>query len=398
MSPAYRGLCGHLLLLTLALWLFLLPGQAYEKLSDETLRSLPRSSQDFNIYNGALLAPILIPRIPGTPGHTAVLEHFAAFFRETLPQWQIEFQNSTSQTPVSGGKDVPFINFIAYRDPPGASAGDVGRLTMVAHYDSKLEPEGFIGAIDSAAPCAMIMHAMRSIDAALDKKWAAMKDKGLDPSLEEQHGIQVLFLDGEEAFHQWSDTDSLYGARALAEHWDNSMYPAMSTFKTPLSSISLFVLLDLLGAKGPYIQSYYPTTHWAYQNLGSLEQRLRSLGQMKSTSEDPWFIDSSKDSHQIMALGGIQDDHLPFLAKGVEILHLIDFVPFKGFPPVWHTMDDDAEHLDMDTVEDWSILMTAFAAEWMELEGFLEHTDTIKRDKDLNEESEAIRLNKKTEL
>ncbi|KAJ5465091.1 uncharacterized protein N7458_000777 [Penicillium daleae] len=401
MSTAYcdlRGLRGHLLYLCLGLLLLVIPGEAYEKLSDDTLKALPRPSQDFDIHSGALFSPILQPRVPGTAGHTAVLEHFADFFRTTLPEWEIEFQNSTSKTPVSHGKDVPFINFIAYRDPPEAPKGDVGRLTLVAHYDSKLEPEGFIGAIDSAAPCAMIMHAMRSIDSALEKKWAAMKDQGMD-FVEEHHGIQVLFLDGEEAFKEWSTEDSLYGARALAENWDTQMNPAMSTFKTPLSSISLFVLLDLLGAKNPNIQSYYPTTHWAYQGLGSLEKRLRSLGKLKSTSTDPWFIDTPKDSHQVMAFGGIQDDHLPFLARGVEILHLIDFAPFKGFPSVWHTVDDDAEHLDMDTVKDWSVLMTAFAAEWMELEGFLDHKDNVRREAGLDEsEEEAIRLNKKTEL
>ena len=29
--------------------------------------------------------------------------------------------------------------------------------------------------------------------------------------------LQLLFLDGEEAFVEWSDTDSIYGARHLAE-------------------------------------------------------------------------------------------------------------------------------------------------------------------------------------
>lgn len=378
--------------------LLLLPVQAYKKLSDDTLRALPRPSQDFDIHNGAILSPILQTRVPGTAGHAAVLQHFVDFFQTTLPKWEIDFQNSTAKTPVSKGKEVPFTNFIATRDPPDARVGDVERLTLVAHYDSKLEPEGFIGAIDSAAPCAMIMHAMRSIDSALDKKWADMKAQGIDPSLEEQRGIQVFFLDGEEAFKTWSASDSLYGARSMAEAWDHQIYPAMSTFKTPLSAISLFVLLDLLGSKGPYIQSYYPTTNWAYQGLGTLEQRLRSMKVLKAGFGEPWFIDSSKDSHQIKAYGGIQDDHLPFLARGVEILHLIDFTPFKGFPPVWHTSEDDGEHLDMDTTEDWSVLVTAFAAEWMELEGYfdLPEQDYTPRDEEL--EPEAIRLNKKTEL
>ena len=105
---------------------------------------------------------------------------------------------------------MPFVNVIATRDPPGSQEGDVSRLALVAHYDSKYTPKGFIGATDSAAPCAMIMHVARSIDAALTKKWAS----GAVDDFEVEHkGVQILLLDGEEAFKYWSDTDSLYGAR-----------------------------------------------------------------------------------------------------------------------------------------------------------------------------------------
>ncbi|KAJ9406723.1 hypothetical protein DTO045G8_5389 [Paecilomyces variotii] len=369
------------------LWLALLCG-AYQTISDETLKNLPQPNGEFDIHNGVLLAPILRPRVPGTPGSTAVLNHFVDFFHTQLPDWKIEFQNSTSKTPVSGNKDVPFVNLIARRDPPWAAPGDVGRLTLVAHYDSKYEPKGFIGATDSAAPCAIIMHAMRSIDAALTKKWAAMDAQGeTDTALEEQKGIQVLFLDGEEAFKSWTATDSLYGARSLAEQWDFEMNPAMSTFKTPLTSISLFVLLDLLGAKDPGIRSYFKTTHWAYQNMASLEKRLRDLKQFKSSSDsgNKWFTDASKSENEIMSWSGIQDDHIPFQARGVEILHVIDTGHPTGFPSVWHTLDDDGEHLDIPTVEDWSLLVTAFAAEWMELEGYMGDTpEPVSKNKDSN--------------
>lgn len=378
MSSAYGGLLWPILLISVALLSVILPGQAYELLSDETLKTLPRPNNDFDIHSGALLSPILRPRVPGTDGHTAVLNHFADYFRTTLPKWKVEYQNSTSKTPVSKGKDVPFVNFIAARDPPWAAVGDVGRLTFVAHYDSKLEPEGFIGAIDSAAPCAMIMHAMRSIDAGLTRKWEAMEAKGhADASVEEQKGIQIIFLDGEEAFKKWSASDSLYGSRALAEHWDSEVNPAMSAFKTPLTSISLFVLLDLLGSKDPAVQSYYQTTHWAYRHMADLEKRLRNLKQFKSStgSSQPWFIDGSKSDHELMTYGSIQDDHVPFLTRGVDILHVIDAAPYKGFPKVWHTADDHGENLDLNTVEDWSMLVTAFAAEWMELEGYLQDSN-----------------------
>jgi hypothetical protein len=171
---------------------------------------LPGPGDDFDINKGSLLAPILIPRVSGTEGNKAVLQHFVDFFKSHLPEWRIEMHNSTSTTPVSQGKEVPFVNLIATRDPPGSLEGDVSRLALVAHYDSKYTPEGFIGAIDSAAPCAMILHIARSIDAALTKKWTAADGDDFDV---EHKGVQILLLDGEEAFKSWTDTDSLYGAR-----------------------------------------------------------------------------------------------------------------------------------------------------------------------------------------
>lgn len=198
-------------------WLLLWPlaflgASTYTPLSDETLKNIPSSGGDFDIKTGSILAPILIPRVPGTPGQLAVQQHLINWFSTNLPNWTVEFQNSTSTTPATGDKQVPFSNIIITRDPPWTKPGDVGRLALVAHYDSKLTPAGFIGATDSAAPIAMIMHAARSVDEALTKKWEAMHLEGLS-GLEEEKGVQILLLDGEEAFVSWTDQDSLYGAR-----------------------------------------------------------------------------------------------------------------------------------------------------------------------------------------
>lgn len=185
---------------------------AYKPLSDNTLRNLPAAGADFDIKTGSILSPILIPRVPGTPGSIAVRQHLVGWFQTHLPKWTITYQNSTATTPATGSKQVPFVNIIITRDPPWTSIGDVGRLAVVAHYDSKMQPPGFIGATDSAAPIAMIMHAARSVDEALTSKWEAMKKDGSN-GLEEERGVQLLLLDGEEAFVSWTNTDSLYGAR-----------------------------------------------------------------------------------------------------------------------------------------------------------------------------------------
>ncbi|CZS93797.1 related to glutaminyl-peptide cyclotransferase [Rhynchosporium agropyri] len=337
---------------------------AYTPLSDETLRNIPAAGADFDIKKGSILAPILVPRVPGTPGNLAVQQHFVNWFTTNLPNWTIEFQNSTSTTPATGKKQVPFTNIVITRDPPWTKPGDVGRLALVAHFDSKLTPTGFIGATDSAAPCAMIMHAARSVDEALTRKWDAMKADGTN-GLEEEKGVQILLLDGEEAFVSWTDEDSLYGARSLAEEWEATPHAAMSTYRSSLSSITLFLLLDLLGASNPNVPSYFKTTHWAYQSLAKIESRIRGLKIQQSTSGKPFLPESDKSPDQFNGAWGVQDDHIPFMARGVEVLHIIP----TPFPSVWHTMADDAEHLDMPTVEDWTRIVTAFVGEWMDLEG-----------------------------
>ena len=391
--------CLRLLSCTLHTFLLSCTVKAYIELSDQSLRDIPRPGVDFDIRNGKLLAPILQPRVPGTPGSTAVLNHFADFFQTELPQWHIAFQNSTSKTPGTGDRDVPFVNLIATRDPPEADTGEVGYLTLVAHYDSKMTPEGFIGATDSAAPCAMLIHVARSLDGALTKKWEAMGAQGIkqedyDLGLESHKGLQIILLDGEEAFVSWTSQDSIYGAKALAAEMESTYHPALSTYHNALSSIQLFVLLDLLGSADPHLPSYYKITHWAYQKMARLEDRLRQLMLYKSSPNHPtkrisqenlparskaqraepkWLFefDKTEDRWNGEFIG---DDHTPFLARGVDILHMIP----TPFPGVWHHSDDDGEHLDMDTTEDWAVLVTAFAAEWMDLEGNMHSKD--KRD------------------
>jgi hypothetical protein len=83
------------------------------------------------------------------------------------------------------------------------------RLTLAAHYDSKIMPKGFIGATDSAAPCAILVDTAMALDRALDaaeRRWAK-EGSGGDVTL------QIVFFDGEEAYEQWTHTDSIYGSK-----------------------------------------------------------------------------------------------------------------------------------------------------------------------------------------
>ena len=148
-----------LLFMTL-LSLSLIPStKAYTPLSKTSLSQLfssPSSDTQSNFHpkTGTLLSPILIPRVPGTPGSEKVQQHFVDFFARELPEWTLQWQNSTSTTPATGDTKVEFRNLIFRRDPPWLVSKDekkerlVKRLTLAAHYDSLYRPEGFIGARD----------------------------------------------------------------------------------------------------------------------------------------------------------------------------------------------------------------------------------------------------------
>lgn len=136
------------------------------------------------------------------------------FFQRELPKWSIEWQNSTGRTPITELNEVPFKNIVFKREPPWTQPGQANLLTLVAHFDSKITPKNFIGATDSAVPCAVLMHVARSIDKYLTQMHDEMVELGeLGGSVEMDMGIQIVLLDGEEAFVSWTDTDSLYGAR-----------------------------------------------------------------------------------------------------------------------------------------------------------------------------------------
>ncbi|XP_074990608.1 glutaminyl-peptide cyclotransferase-like protein isoform X6 [Calonectris borealis] len=87
------------------------------------------------------------------------------------------------------------------------------------------------------------------------------------------------------------------------------------------------------------------------------EQRLRRLGLLHAPTQDQPFFRLSP------APGPVEDDHVPFLQRGVPVLHLIP----TPFPRVWHTLEDTEDNLHPPTVEDLCKILVAFVAEFLQL-------------------------------
>lgn len=146
------------------------------------------------------MGEILIERVSGTPENAMVRQFIGNRMRSF--GWSVEENAFDDQTPVDPkGQLRHFTNIIARLNP------DAERYLVVAcHYDSKLM-EGFVGATDSAVPCAIMLNLAYT----LNKYFQTRRNSDLS--------LMFIFFDGEEAFKNWNAEDSIYGARHLAAKW-----------------------------------------------------------------------------------------------------------------------------------------------------------------------------------
>ncbi|XP_053908895.1 glutaminyl-peptide cyclotransferase-like protein isoform X2 [Cuculus canorus] len=198
-----------------------------------------------NRLRDRFLRPLLHERIPGGSGSRAARQHIAECLSALRAAWHLEFDAFQTATPRG---PVTFTNVVATVAPAAPY-----RLVLACHYDTKaLTSERghrvFVGATDSAVPCALLLE----LAAVLDRPLRRAKDAGAEVTL------QLLFLDGEEAFEEWSPQDSLYGARHLAARMENARHGPGGT---QLGAMRLLVLMDLLGARLPAIHSHFSRTH-----------------------------------------------------------------------------------------------------------------------------------------
>ena len=69
----------------------------------------------------------------------------------------------------------------------------------------------------------MLVDLAVAIDAELDAYTQRLaRDRGHNLTRAQDVTLQLIFFDGEEAFQSWSDTDSVYGARQLANQWSGT--------------------------------------------------------------------------------------------------------------------------------------------------------------------------------
>lgn len=277
---------------------------------------------------------ILIPRVVGTGNHSIVRQYIVQSLRDL--DWHVELNSFHDTAPILGS--LHFHNIIATLNPQAERY-----LVLACHYDSKYMPDvEFLGATDSAVPCAMLLNLAK-----------VLQDQ-LKPLQTAKLSLMLLFFDGEEAFKEWGPKDSIYGARHLAQRWQK---------EDKLNRIDMLVLLDLLGAPDPTFYSFFSKTELWYMRLVDLETRLSEKSLLERYISSGVVKRDPMRYFQLQALrsGQVEDDHIPFLERNVPILHLIPM----PFPSVWHTPDDNESVIDYATTNNLALIIRLFTLEYL---------------------------------
>jgi hypothetical protein len=211
------------------------------------------------------------PRWPTGPGHVKA----EAFLRDHFKHDQLEEDTFTADTAIG---PVVLHNFIVR-----FSGKKPGVIVLGSHYETNypLRNMNFVGANDGAATTGLLM-------AIADE----LRGKKLDG-----YSVWLVFFDGEEAFQHWSASDSTYGSRHLAAKWGGD---------GTLGKIKAFMLADMIGDKSLDIQRETNSTGW-------LVDLVRQAA--KKYSYERYFFQTEE---------AVEDDHLPFVRRGVPSIDVID--------------------------------------------------------------------------
>jgi Zn-dependent M28 family amino/carboxypeptidase len=204
-----------------------------------------------------------------------------------------------ASTPLG---QTPMKNIIA-RFP-----GKSGKIVVIAgHYDTKSMPGTyFVGANDGGSSAAFVLEMAKVL-----------------AHSPHQDDVWLVWFDGEEAVAQWSDYDSLYGSRHLAERWS-----ADGT----LARVKALINVDMIGDRDLQI--------------------LEDMNSAAPLREKVWQIADrlGYGKHFLRNQSAIEDDHIPFLRRGVNALDLIDldYGPDNSY---WHTDKDTMDKLSAASFE-----------------------------------------------
>jgi glutaminyl-peptide cyclotransferase len=217
---------------------------------------------------------------------------------------QVAEQAFEAKTPIGAVKMVNVRATI-----PGARPE---RIILAGHYDTKLFRQfRFVGANDAGSSTAFLIEIARVLKARKNP-WT----------------IELLFLDGEEAFIDWYvGDDNRYGSRHYVQE---------ATRTGDLARIKAMILVDMIGDRDLVIKREPTSTAWLTDIIWSA---AKTLGHGSTFVAEPLAV---------------EDDHVPFLDAGVPAIDIIDL----EYAP-WHTAEDTLDKVSARSMEVVGQVLTA---------------------------------------
>lgn len=192
------------------------------------------------------------------------------------------------------------------RNVVGVVPGKLPALVVGAHYDTLVEPKGFLGANNGAAGSAIVVQLARE---------AAREDR--PPG---SHQIRFVLFDGEEPAEGLPEeqgdfySSGLRGSRAYVDrHGDD---------------VGAMILLDYVAGEGLSLPREGSSTPELWDEIRAAAGRV-GVGRVFPDRVGPT----------------ITDDHTPFLRAGIPAVDLIDW----NYPG--HELSDTLEALSIDSVD-----------------------------------------------
>jgi Zn-dependent M28 family amino/carboxypeptidase len=242
------------------------------------------------------------PRGLGSEGHKKAVDYISAQLKAAGAL--IEYDQFEAQT--AAGK-FPVTNII------GKIQGKKdGVIALAGHYETNLPTSDdlkaatamgkkFVGANDGGSTTGLMLE----IANVLNKK------KGSDGTID-GYSVWFVFTDAEEATVKWSDEDSVYGSKHLAQKWQQD---------GTTQKVKALLLLDMISDKDLDVLREQNSTPWLLDVIYRSAQRLGTQS---------YFFKQSN---------AVEDDHKPFAKVGIPVADIIDLD--YGFQNVYHHTTED---------------------------------------------------------
>ena len=264
------------------------------------------------------------PRVPETDAHAQCAEWLTAKLGEFADTVIVQ----DFRAKLFNGKGIDGQNIVGVFNPEAKK-----RIVLCAHWDSRPyadhDPDEanihtpIDGANDGASGVGVLLECARHFKA---------------QALPEKLGIDIILFDLEDYGPHAEEAEKYYSEEvnywALgSQYW--SKHPHVYGYKAYYG-----ILLDMVGGSNPNFPKEYYSQGYAVTVSNKVWRMAYDLGYR------PYFNNE---------LGSpISDDHIPMNEiAGIPTIDIIDLQPESSnecFPDVWHTLNDNLEHIDKNTL------------------------------------------------